>query len=119
MHLMPVDARIEILPDDVVVVTLSGSMTQGTSLRTADAQVQNVLSNGARKLVMDLTQVDYSDSAGLGFLVHTYGLLNSQGGSLRVCGLSPRVRSLLAMTKTDSVLPVDPTREESLQAVRR
>jgi anti-anti-sigma factor len=63
--------------------------------------------------------VDYVDSAGLGLLVHTFGLLNGKGGTLRICCVQPRLRAMLHTTKTDTILAVDPTREASLAALKR
>lgn len=116
---MLLEARIETLPESTAVITLSGSMTLGTALKLVDAQMQQALANGIVCLVLDLTAVDYVDSAGLGVLVHTYGLINQKGGWLRLCGAQPRVLSLLQMTKTDLFLPVDPAREDSLSILKQ
>lgn len=58
-------------------------------------------------------------TAGLGMIVSAYGALNEKSGLLRVCGVSPRVLSLLKLTKTDTFLTIDQTREESLAALAR
>ena len=115
---MPLDVRFENLPERVSVVTLTGSMTLGSSLKMVDARVQEALAGGIMGLVFDLTGVDYSDSAGLGMLMYTQGLMNEKGGRLRLCGVSPRVRSMLEMTKTVTFLSIDAAREESLAALR-
>jgi len=57
-------------------------LTLGTSLKLADAQVQTAIAEGVSKMVIDLTSVDFVDSAGLGMLVCTYGALNEKGGAL-------------------------------------
>jgi anti-anti-sigma factor len=111
---MPVSVEIEKLPEGTAVITLKGSVTLGTSLSLADSQIYRTIANGVTKMVIDLTGVDYLDSAGLGMLVYAYGTLNEKQGVLRLCGVAPRVLSVLKMTKTDSFLAVDPSREESL-----
>ena len=116
---MPVIATIEKLPEDTAVVTLSGSLTLGTSLKVANSQIDGVIAEGVTKMVIDLTEVDYVDSAGLGMLVYTFGGLSKVGGLLRLCGVGPRVQSLLELTKTNSVLAVDQTRAESLAALAK
>ncbi|HEX4007057.1 MAG TPA: STAS domain-containing protein [Acidobacteriaceae bacterium] len=115
---MPLDARTEILPDRTAVVTITGSMTAGTSLKLAEAQLQQAVAQEVQHLVLDLSGVDYADSAGLGLLVHTYGLMNRKGGILRLCGVQPRILSLLQMTKTDLILPADSNREASLAILK-
>ena len=100
------------------MVTLSGGLTLGTSLKIADSQIQACIEDGVTKMVIDLTDVEYVDSAGLGMLMYAYGMLNDKKGSLRLCGVSPRVLSLLQMTKTDTFLPIDPSRDQSLAGIR-
>jgi anti-anti-sigma factor len=101
-------ATIDRLTNATAVVTLSGPLTLGTSLKVA----------GVSKMVIDLTSVDFIDSAGLGMLVFTYGTLSEKHGSLRLCGVSPRVLHLLQLTKTDGFLAVDASREDSLTALQ-
>jgi anti-sigma B factor antagonist len=116
---MPVEARIELLPGDTAVFTFTGAMTMGQSLKTIEGQLQNAIASGIMHLVLDLHGVDYVDSAGLGLLVHTFGLLNERRGSLRLCGVQPRLRAMLHTTKTDTILSLDGTREDSLAALRK
>ena len=115
---MPLSAVIENLPKGIAVVTLSGGLTLGTSLKIADSQIQASIEDGVTKMVIDLTDVEYADSAGLGMLMYTYGMLNEKNGSLRLCGVTSRVMSLLQMTKTDALLAIDRSREESVAALR-
>ena len=99
------------------IVTLVGMMTLGTNLKTADQKIQSALDQGAKNLVLDMTGVTYSDSAGLGMLVHTYGLIKRNGGEFRVCGVGERVMSMLRMTTTDRMLTLDEDRAASLAAL--
>ena len=110
-------ASIEKLPSETAVVTFSGPMSLGTSLTVADSQVRAALAEGFTRVVFDLSKVDYIDSAGLGLLVYIYGALNQKNGSLRLCGVSPRIMSLLKLTKMDTLLSVDGCRDESLAAL--
>jgi anti-sigma B factor antagonist len=116
---MPLSATIEKLPAATAVVTLEGHMTLGSSLKLIDSQINAAIADGVTHMVIDLTGVDYVDSAGLGMLMYTYGTLNGKNGSLRLCGVGQRVMSLLQLTKTDAVLSIDPTRAESLAALEK
>jgi anti-sigma B factor antagonist len=108
---------IEKLPSETAVVTFSGPMSLGSSLTLADSQVRAALEGGISRMVFDLSSVDYIDSAGLGLLVFMYGALNQKNGSLRLCGVSPKIMSLLKLTKVDTFLSVDGCRDESLAAI--
>jgi anti-sigma B factor antagonist len=115
---MLMTATIERLPEATAVVTFSGAIALGTSLKIADSQVRAAIADGVTRLVFDLTAVDNLDSAGLGMIVYTYGALREKSGTLRLCGVAPRVESLLKLTKTDTYLAIDPSREESLAALK-
>lgn len=116
---MMLNAKVEQIEQKKVVITVSGSMTVGSPLKVLDAQLQNLVSNGVNMIVFDLTEVDFIDSAGLGILMLAHGLLEKENTMLRLCGVQARVRALLKMTKTDSLLHVDDSREESLEAIRQ
>lgn len=115
---MSVTASIEPNIDGCAVVVLAGRITLGSSLSLVESQIRSLINSDVHKLVFDLTEVDFVDSAGLGMLVYTYGSLCAKGGALRLCGVAPRILSLLELTKTNTLLAVDSTREESLAALR-
>ncbi len=116
---MPLSVAIEKLPEGTAVVTLAGGMTLGTSLKIADSQIHATIAEGVTRMVIDLTGVEYVDSAGLGMLVYVYGTLQEKQGALRLCGVAPRVLSLFQMTKTDGFLVGDADRAESLAILAR
>jgi stage II sporulation protein AA (anti-sigma F factor antagonist) len=99
----------------VAVARFVGAITLGSSLHAADAQLQKTIREGAAKIVLDMTEVPYMDSAGLGVLVQASGMAKQQGGDLRLCGVSERVAELIKMTRTDALLPVDADVEASLK----
>ena len=114
---MLMTVNIEILPEERAVVTFTGPLTLGASLHMADSQVQAAIARGVTKMIFDMSGVDYVDSAGLGLMVHTYGKLNEKNGVFRLCGVAPRVMSLLKLTKTDAILVIDGCRDESVAAM--
>ena len=115
---MSLDVSIKHIDAATAVVTLTGALSLGTQLKIADTQIQDLIAGGITKLILDLTAVPYSDSAGLGTLIHFYGLLQERQGTIRLCGVSQRVAGLLRMTKTDVLLPADPSVEASLSAIQ-
>jgi anti-sigma B factor antagonist len=111
---MALDITVDTLNSASAVVAIHGSLTLGSNLKMVEGQVQQLIEEGVKKLVLDLTDCQYSDSAGLGFLIHTYGLISAQGGTVRLCGVSERVMELLRMTKTDALMPCDADRQVSI-----
>jgi anti-sigma B factor antagonist len=114
---MSLQLKVEELTTQSAVVTLEGPLTFGMSLSLADSQLRGLIDKGFHKLLLDMTGVPYCDSAGLGAIVHAYGLAKNQGGMLRLCGLSDRVAGLLNMTTTDSFLPIDADRAAGIAAL--
>ena len=114
---MSLEVKIEHPSSSAAILTFTGALTHGFNLTLADSQVRQLLSDGVTTVIFDLTAVPHADSSGLGLVVHTYGLLNSRGGTLRVAGTAPRVLELFSLTKTDTFLSLDPTREASLAAL--
>ena len=115
---MPLEASVQRVDPDIAVLTLSGPLTLGTNLKTLDGTIQTLLGTGARRLVFDLSASPYADSAGLGTLIHTSGLVAARGGTLRLAGVSDRIASMLRMTHTDSLLPMDTDAAASLAALQ-
>ena len=115
---MLLSTKIEQITEKQVIIAIEGSMTLGSSLKVLDAQLQNLITNGVNAVVFDLTEADFIDSAGLGLLMLARGLLNKPGSMLRLCCPQGRVRALLRMTKTDTLLKIDESLDESLAAIK-
>jgi anti-anti-sigma factor len=114
---MTLQTSIERIHADTAVITFVGNLTLGMNLKMTDGQIQGLVEEGVSRIVLDLTAVPYMDSAGLGTLVHTNGLVLHGGGMLRLCGVGDRVAALLKLTKMDAVLSVDPDAAASLAAL--
>jgi anti-sigma B factor antagonist len=115
---MTLQTRVRHIQADTAVVSFAGNLTMGTGLKVADTQIQNLIEKDVRWIVFDLTEVAYIDSAGLGTLVHTRGLVQQKNGMLRLCRVADRVAALLKLTGMDAVLPVDSDEASSLAAIR-
>lgn len=115
---MLISATVDTLPGGLAVVRVSGPMTLGSSLKMVESQIHSTIAAGARKIALDLAQVDYVDSAGLGLLVHLFGVLREKGGTLRLSGVSQRVMTMLQITKTDTVLTIDSDVQHSVEALQ-
>lgn len=99
----------------ITTVKFTGRITQGSSLSLAEAQLnQLVVNQGVVKIIFDLTDVDFIDSAGLGFIVLLRGKLKDKGGQLRLANPNPRVLELFRLTHTDGFLEIDADTHESI-----
>jgi anti-sigma B factor antagonist len=117
---MALEMKMQTLADEpsTVVASVDGALTMGTSLKTVDNNLQALVERGTSRLILDLTGCPYCDSAGLGLLMHISGLMAAPGRALRICGASARVLDLLRITRTESLLPLDPDRAASIAALQ-
>ncbi len=84
---------------DVVVLDLKGRVTLGEGDELLKDKVNSLLNQGQKKIVLNLAEVPYIDSAGLGEIVRTYTTVSRQGGNLKLLNLTKRIADLLSITK--------------------
>ena len=113
---MILEAELERLDPMTAVFRLTGRMTLGMRLREIEAKISDAADNGVQKLILDLSGVEFIDSAGLGALMILYGNMKLRGGQFRLAAPGPKVLDVLRLTHTDAILPVDPNLEASLAA---
>ena len=84
---------------DVVILDLKGKITLGEGDELLKDKVNSLVNQGHKKIVLNLADVPYIDSAGLGEIVRTYTTVSRQGGSLKLLNLTKRITDLLSITK--------------------
>ncbi|HEV3139382.1 MAG TPA: STAS domain-containing protein [Vicinamibacterales bacterium] len=84
---------------DVMVLDLKGKITLGEGDELLKDKVNSLVNQGHKKIILNLADVPYIDSAGLGEIVRTYTTVSRQGGSLKLLNLTKRITDLLAITK--------------------
>ena len=84
---------------DVIVLDLKGKITLGEGDELLKDKVNSLVNQGHKKIVLNLADVPYIDSAGLGEIVRTYTTVSRQGGSLKLLNLTKRITDLLSITK--------------------
>jgi anti-sigma B factor antagonist len=100
---------------DVNVVDVAGRITLGegsTALRDA---IRDMVAKNHKKILLNLGEVSYIDSSGIGELVSGFTSVTNSGGQLKLLGLNKRVKDLLQITKLYTVFDVH---EEEASAIR-
>ena len=100
---------------DVVILDLKGKITLGEGDELLKDKVNSLVNQGRKKIVLNLAEVPYIDSAGLGEIVRTYTTVSRQGGSLKLLNLTKRITDLLSITK---LLTVFETYDSENDAIR-
>jgi anti-sigma B factor antagonist len=91
---------------DVHVLDISGKITLGEATKTIRHTISDLLANGGKKIVLNLTDVNYIDSSGIGELVRTYTTVINKGRQLKLLNLTKKIRELLVITKLLTVFQV-------------
>ena len=100
---------------DVIVLDVKGKITLGEGDELLKDKVNSLVNQGHKKILVNLADVPYIDSAGLGEIVRTYTTVSRQGGSLKLVNLTKRIQDLLSITK---LLTVFETFDSESDAVR-
>ena len=99
--------------DDVHVFDLQGQLNSGNAA-AAESDILAQVTGGARKVVLDLTALDYISSAGLRVLLVTAKRLKQAGGKLVLAGMQPHVREVFDVSGFLAILNVVPDRPSAL-----
>lgn len=91
---------------DVNVLDCSGKITLGEGTMAVRNTVRDILKGNGKKIILNLADVNYIDSSGIGELVSTYTTVTNSGGQLKLLNLTKKIQELLAITKLLTVFQV-------------
>ena len=100
---------------DVTVIDVSGRITLGEGSSVIRDEIRALTGQGNKKILLNLGDVTYIDSSGIGELVSGYTSMTNAGGVLKLLNLTKRVKDLLQITKLYTVFDVY---EDEAHAVR-
>lgn len=100
--------------NDVTILDIHGKITIGEGSAEIRNRVRDLLQGGRKKILLNLGDVSYVDSSGIGELVSSFTTVTNQGGQLKLLSLTKKLRELLAITK---LLTVFDTFEDEDKAV--
>lgn len=98
----------------VVVIDLSGRLTMGEACAALRDELHDQARQGYRNILLNLGDVTYIDSAGLGELTAAYTSAKNRGGELKLMNLTKRVHDLMQITKLYTVLDVYDAEREAI-----
>ena len=90
----------------IMVVNLNGRLTLGDASALLRQSLKDLLDGGKKKLVLNLGDVGYIDSSGLGELVSSFTTVRNSGGELKLANLTQKVNDLLTVTKLYTVFEI-------------
>jgi len=104
--------------EGVVVVDLSGRIKLGEGSSVLRDTVKDLLSKGHKNILLNLGDVNYIDSSGIGELVAAFTSVRNQGGELKLLNLTRKIHDLLQITKLYTVFDVRDDEAEAISAFR-
>lgn len=102
--------------EDVAIVDVSGRITVGEGSMALREIVRKLVESGNKRILLNLHNVGYIDSSGLGELMGTYTSVRNQGGQLKIVNPSKRVHDLLHMTRLNMVFDIQPDEATAIQS---
>ena len=105
--------------DGVVIIDLSGRITLGEGAVVLRDTVKEISSRGEKKILLNLGDVTYIDSSGIGELVSAFTSVKNAGGELKLLNLTKNVHDLLQITKLYTVFDVQDSEASALAAFGR
>jgi anti-sigma B factor antagonist len=104
--------------EGVVVVDLSGRIKLGEGSSILRDTVKDLLSKGQKHILLNLGDISYIDSSGIGELVAAFTSVRNQGGELKLLHLTRKITDLLQITKLYTVFDVRDDEAEAVAAFR-
>jgi anti-sigma B factor antagonist len=101
---------------DVIVLDISGRITLGEGNVMLRDIVRDLADQGNHRIVLNLVEVNYIDSSGLGELVKTHTTIRNKGGEVKLANLNKRVHDLLHMTRLAAVFDIHQDEASAIQS---
>ena len=99
---------------EVTILDLKGKITLNEGDEVLKDKINSLIMQGKKKILLNLADVPYIDSAGLGEIVRTYTTVSRQGGKLKLLNLTKRIQDLLAITKLLTVFETYDTEQDAI-----
>jgi anti-sigma B factor antagonist len=103
---------------DIAVVDFSGKITLGEGSSVLRNTIRQLLDRGHRKILLNLADVDYIDSSGIGELVSAYTTVRTASGEMKLLQLTRRVHDILQITRLFTVFDVQSDEDSAVRSFR-
>ena len=105
--------------DSVIVIDVSGRITLGEGCAQLRELIRDQLGKGHKQILLNLADVTYIDSSGIGELVSAYTAVSNQGGQLKLLNLTKKVHDLLQITKLYTVFDIHDDEAKAISSFQK
>lgn len=106
----------ESVQHQVVVIELKGDVLGGPDAALLNDRIHQLISNGQKQVVLDMTSVNFMNSSGLGMLIGGLTTIKTAGGNLKLANPAERIQSLLVVTKLSSLFETFSSVEDAVNS---
>ena len=104
--------------DDIVIISLNGKIMGGPEATEINEKFNQLIDTKKLKIVIDLNNVEWMNSSGLGILIGAVSLFRNNNGQLRIINVSDRIQNLLKITKLAGIFETSSSLEEALSSFK-
>ena len=104
---MIIGTKIRRVEPDITVVEISGHLNLGNNLMQLEHMLKQLIEGGVRKIAVDLANLNFIDSAGIGMLVGVNGQMDGAGGRVRIAGAHGPVARVFETVHMQRIVPMD------------
>ena len=104
---------------EVTILDLKGKITLGEGDEALKDKINSLIHQNRKRILLNLEDVPYIDSAGLGEIVRTYTTVSRQGGQLKLVNLTKRITDLLSITKLLTVFETFDSEPEAIASFQK
>ncbi|MCK4753920.1 MAG: STAS domain-containing protein [Calditrichia bacterium] len=105
--------------DDIVIISLNGKIMGGPEATEINEKFNQLIDTKKLKIVIDLNNVEWMNSSGLGILIGAVSLFRNNNGQLRIINVSERIQNLLKITKLAGIFETSSSLEEALSSFKK
>jgi len=102
----------------ITVIELTGNVMGGPDATSLNEQLHKLIDENKKKVIVDLEEVKFINSSGLGMLIGGLTTLRNSGGELKLARASKKIEELLKMTKLSTVFDVHKTVNDAIAAFK-
>jgi anti-sigma B factor antagonist len=104
--------------DDIVIISLTGKIMGGPEATEINEKFNQLIDDKKLKVVIDLNEVEWMNSSGLGILIGAVSLYKNNDGQLRLIHVSDRIQNLLKITKLAGIFETSNSLEEAISSFK-
>ncbi|MCB0749146.1 MAG: STAS domain-containing protein [Ignavibacteriae bacterium] len=103
---------------NAAVITFKGKLRGGPDAHVFQDQIKNYLDQGKKNIIVNMSDVSFVDSSGIGNIVSAFSTVKDSGGQLKLAGLNDKIKGVLSITRLEKIFEQFPTVEEASKSFK-